>query len=81
MPDITDFHAGQRVFVVEHSLDPVVQKGIVKRNLERFPSSLRVELDSDGPPITCHPDQVLPVNADADLVDEFLDVQDRQRPV
>jgi hypothetical protein len=78
MPSHESFHVGQRVYVVDDGLDPVVQKGIVKRNLDQYPNNVKVQLDSEGPPIGCHPDQVLPENADGEMVDEFLSIRTRE---
>lgn len=77
MPSHEVFHVGQRVYVVDDGLDPVVQKGIVKRNLDRYPNNVRVELDGEGT-LGCHPDQVLPEDADGGMVDEFLSIRHRE---
>jgi hypothetical protein len=77
MPSHDTFSVGDRVYVVDDGLNPVVQKGIVKRNLDRYPNNVRVELDSEGT-LGCHPDQVLPEDADGEVVDGFLLVRNRE---
>jgi hypothetical protein len=78
MPGQEAFHTGQRVYVIDNGLNPVVQKGTVKRNIDQYPNNVKVQLDSEGPPIDCHPDQVLPENADGEVVDEFLSIRTRE---
>jgi hypothetical protein len=76
----TELHTGQEVYVVDDGLDPVVQKGEITRNLRQYPSNVQVSLPSRDTTVGCHPDQLLPVDAGPDEVDDFLDVRDRNKP-
>lgn len=71
------FNIGDSVFVVDDGLSPVVQRGEIVRNLDKFPANVEVEVPSRDRPLSCHPDQVIRADADGAEVDEFLNVKDR----
>lgn len=72
MPDSDQFEAGDDVFVIDAAFDPVVQRGEIVVNYDKYPKSMEVDIGDDRRSWTCHPEQVISADADADEVDRFL---------